>query len=260
VLNDIKKKGLAMKRFLLFLSIYFLLTIGLSGETILVDYKVDFGIISDVGVAHAKLTKDRDKYEIDIKLRATGVAKLLSGDRREEHISRGYIKDGILISNFYHIKKTHGSKKSDTIYRINHKEKRVVKIDKKWKDGKLYKERERILPYYSKDDLLTLYFNLNSYVKDKNSSQDYKFRAVGAEKQMGFVDLHIPNSNELGEYKDLLGEDGDCWYAKAIVHQKIFSSDKGELLLAIGKDGIAKKAVLKDLFLFGDAKAYRIKN
>ncbi len=72
----------------------------------------------------------------------------------------------MLVSDFYHIKKTHGMKVSDIIYRINHNTKRVVKVDKKWKRGKLYKERERVMKYYSKDDLLTLYFNLKSgYIK-----------------------------------------------------------------------------------------------
>jgi len=55
-----------------------------------------------------------------------------------------------------------------------------------------------------------------------------------------------------------VGENDDSWYAKAIVHQDIFSSDKGELLLRIGDDGITQKAVLKDLIFFGDIRAERI--
>jgi len=110
---------------------------------------------------------------------------------------------------------------------------------------------------YSKDDLLTLYFNLDSYIKDKNISKDYRFHAVGAEIQDGFVDIHIPNKKELPEYKKLLGNDG-AWYARAIVNQNIFSSDKGELFLSVGSDGITKKAILKDLIFFGDVRALKI--
>jgi len=248
-----------MKKFFFLIGFYLLLSVSLSAETIKVDYKVDFGIVGEIGIAHAKLTKDSNSYEIDIKLEATGITKFLSGDRKEEHISKGHIVNGLLVSDFYHIKKTHGSKVRDIVYKIDHNQKRVLKIDKKWKNGKLYKEREKVMKYYSKDDLLTLYFNLNRYIKDKNTSRDYKFRAVGAEIQKGYVDIHIPNRDELEEYKDLLGDDRDCWYARAIVHQKIFSSDKGELLLAIRKrDGITKRAVLKDLLLFGDVRAYII--
>jgi len=114
----------------------------LNGETIRVDYKVDFGIVGEIGVAHAKLIKDGDTYEIDIKLEATGITKFLSGDRKEEHISKGHIVNGMLVSDFYHIKKTHGMKVSDIIYRINHNTKRVVKVDKEVEEGvNYYKER-----------------------------------------------------------------------------------------------------------------------
>jgi hypothetical protein len=44
-----------------------------------------------------------------------------------------------------------------------------------------------------------------------------------------------------------------------IIHQKIFASNRGELMLAIGKDGIVEKAVLKDLVMFGDLVAKRIR-
>ncbi len=45
----------------------------------------------------------------------------------------------------------------------------------------------------------------------------------------------------------------------AIIYQKIFESNKGELMLAVGKDGIAQKAVLKDLIMFGDLVSERVK-
>ncbi len=46
------------------------------------------------------------------------------------------------------------------IHKINHNTERLVKIDRKWKKWKIDKEREKVMPYYSKDDLLTLYCNL----------------------------------------------------------------------------------------------------
>ena len=240
------------------LSIWSLLFLNIiNAKVIKVDYKVEFGIVGQIGVAHAKLTRDDNSYEIDIQLKSTGIAKVLSGDRKEEHISKGHIENGVMVSDLYQIIKTHGSKSSNRVYTIDHKNKKVVRTDKKWKRGKLYKERTKVMKSYSKDDLLTLYFNLDSYVKDKTISKDYRFNAVGAEIQDGFVDIHIPKSSEMSEYKELLGDNG-AWYARAIVNQNIFSSDKGELFLSVGKDGITKKAVLKDLIFFGDIRAFRI--
>jgi len=238
--------------------LFFIFTLNIEAKTINVDYKVEFGIMGEIGVAHAKLTKNRRKYEIDIKLETMGMTSILSGDRREHHISKGHIENGILVSDMYQIIKSHGSKASNRLYTIDHKRKRVTRKDQKWKRGKLYKDETKVMKYYSKDDLLTLYFNLDRYIKDKKESEDYHFSAVGAEIQKGFVDIHIPKSSEMEEYRELLGDDG-AWYARAIVHQKIFSSSKGELFLSIGDDGIAKKAVLKDLILFGDIRAFRIK-
>jgi len=246
-----------MKKLLLILiSSLFIFGI-LDAETIEVDYKVEFGIVGEIGIAHAKLTRDDKSYVIDIRLQSTGIAKTLSGNRRERHISKGHIENGIMVSDLYQIIKSSGSKMSDRVYTIDHNKKKVTRVDEKYKNGKIYKKRTKVMDYYSKDDLLTLYFNLNSYIKDKNISKDYSFYAVGAEIQKGVVDIHIPNSSELPEFKEMLGSDGG-WYARAIVNQKIFSSSKGELLLNIGDDGITKKAVLKDLIFFGDIRAFRI--
>ncbi|MCH9740207.1 MAG: hypothetical protein K0U38_05145 [Epsilonproteobacteria bacterium] len=244
-----------MKKLML---ISMLFTIFLEAKTTEVNYKVEFGIIGEIGIANAKLIQNENSYEIDIKLNATGIAKTLSGGREERHISKGHMKDGVMVSDLYQVMKSHGSKVSNKIYTIDHKNRVVTKIEKRWKNGKVTKDKNStIADIYAEDDLLTLYFNLNSYIKDKTLSKDYRFHAVGAEKQDGYVDVHIPTSNELVEFKETLGSDG-AWYAGAIINQDIFSSEKGELLLSVGKDGITEKAVLKDLVFFGDIRAKRL--
>lgn len=234
------------------------MTLFLHAETIKADYKVEFGIMGEIGIANAVLTRDDTYYEIDVKLKATGLAKTLSGGREEHHISKGHIENGMMVADYYQITKSYGSKTSSKLYTINHTDKTVKRSYKRWKNGKLVKEEEDALDFYSKDDLLSLYFNLEQKISDKKESKSYVFTAVGAEKQHGDVEVYIPQSSELEEYKDVLGEEDSGWYAKAIVHQNIFSSDKGELLLKIGEDGITEKAVLKDLILFGDIRAERI--
>ena len=246
-----------MKKILLLLNLLFLFS--LSAETITANYKVEFGIIGQIGVANALLTKDENSYVIDVELKATGLAKTLSGNRKEQHISKGHIKNGVLISDLYQVIKSHGSKTTNKIYRINHETKTVTKEYKHWKNGKLIKNETTTMDYYSKDDLLTLYFNLDKKIIDKREAKSYTFKAVGAEKQKGSVDVVIPTKNSLNEYIEVVGENKDGgWYARAIIHQNIFSSDRGELLLRIGKDGITQKAVLKDLIFFGDIRAIRL--
>ncbi len=230
----------------------------LQADTVKADFKVEFGIIGEIGIANAVLTRDDKYYEINVKLKATGIAKTLSGGRTEHHISTGHIENGVMIADYYRVSKSHGSVMTSKLYSINHKNKTVEKEYKRWKDGRLTSDEKKTLDFYSTDDLLSLYFNLNQKIKDKKSAKAYTFTAVGAEKQDGNVDVSIPNVSKLDEYKGVLGESDDSWYAKAIIHQNIFSSDKGELLLRIGDDGITQKAVLKDLILFGDIRAERI--
>jgi len=235
---------------------FLLFTSFLHAETITADYKVEFGIIGEIGIANAVLTKDESTYEIDVELKATGMAATLSGDRKERHISKGHIENGVMVADYYQITKWYGSKMSTQLYTINHKEKKVESAFKRWKNGKLVKDKTKILDFYAKDDLLTLYFNLDKKISDKTLAKDYTFKAVGAEKQEGEVEVVIPS--ELDEYKEALGESSDSWFARAVIHQDIFSSDKGELLLRVGNDGITQKAVLKDLLFFGDIRAERI--
>jgi len=99
---------------------------------------------------------------------------------------------------------------------------------------------------------------LDSAIQDKIKASKYEFEAVGAERQKGKVTVIIPNKDKIESYKEVLGDDS-TWYATAIIHQKIFSSKEGRLMLGIAKDGITNKAVLKDVIFFGDIRAERIK-
>ena len=246
-----------MNKILILVGAFFFMQPTLYAETIEANYKVEFGFIGEIGVARAKLIKDEISYEINVELEATGLARTLSGKRKEHHISKGHIENGALISDLYQVIKSHGSKMTNKVYYIDHKNKTVIKHYKYWKNGELKDDTNETLDFYSVDDLLSLYFNLDNKIGDKTKSESYTFTAVGAEKQGGSVEVVIPTQSNLEEYVDVLGENDKSWYARAIIHQKIFSSDKGELLLRIGDDGITQKAVLKDLIFFGDIRAER---
>jgi hypothetical protein len=68
----------------------------------------------------------------------------------------------------------------------------------------------------------------------------------------------VPDLKERIVYESDLGK-RSAWYLTAIIHQKIFASERGELILAIDKEGITEKAVLKDVLFFGDVMAERIR-
>jgi len=227
-------------------------------QTINANYEVSYGIFGQIGTAKALLNKDKKKYSIDIHLEATGLAKVLSGGRKERHISKGHIEQGLMVSDLYQIVKSHDDNVVNKEYWTDHKRKKVIYKRQKFNQGKLVSDKRTVLDFYAKDDLLTLYFNLDSAIKEKGKPKTYLFKAVGAEKQKGNVTVIIPKKNDLPEYLEELGDDS-AWYATAIIHQQIFSSQEGKLLLGVAKDGITNQAVLKDVIFFGDIKGVRVK-
>jgi len=247
-----------LKKFSIFI-IYGTLMMCMSyAETIQANYDVSYGIFGKIGTAKALLKKEAKTYTIDIKLEATGLAKLLSRGRMEHHISKGHIRNGVMVSDMYQLIKSHGDVVINKEYKIDHKRKSISKKYTKHKEGKLITTKTNFLNFYAEDDLLTLYFNLDSIIKEKQKPHTYIFKAVGAERQKGKVTVIIPKKNNIKRYTDVLGDDS-IWYATAIIHQKIFSSKEGRLMLGVAKDGITNKAVLKDVIFFGDIRAVRTK-
>jgi len=222
------------------------------------NYDVSYGIFGQIGTANAVLEKTKKSYTIDIHLESTGLAYVLSNGRKERHISKGHMKKGLMVSDLYQVIRSYGETVISKEYYIDHRKKKVRKVYKKYKEGKLVVERNTMLDFYAQDDLLTLYFNLDALVKNKTQASTYHLEAVGAEKQKGKVTLMIPHENEVSWYHEELGKDS-AWYATAVIHQKIFSSKEGRLLLGVDKDGITNQAVLKDVIFFGDIRGVRVK-
>ena len=247
-----------LKQLLMFILSGLILNSLSQAETIRADYNVSYGVFGQIGTAKASLHKTKKNYKIDIHLESTGLAKILSSGRTERHISKGRIVEGRMVSDLYQVKRSYGDRVASKEYYIEHKKRKVRKKYTKYQAGKLVKEKNSYLDYYAKDDLLTLYFNLDGIIKDKHRPDLYHLKAVGAEKQKGKVSLTIPHKEELGTYYEELGSDS-AWYATVIIHQKIFSSREGRLLLSVAKDGIADQALLKDVILFGDIKGIRVK-
>ncbi|RRS32475.1 MAG: hypothetical protein P794_01170 [Epsilonproteobacteria bacterium (ex Lamellibrachia satsuma)] len=247
-----------MKKSFMVIWVLILFSSMVNAKVLNVKYKVSFGVLGEMGIADAHLTTKGNNYTIDIGMKATGLAKVLSQNRKERHLSKGHIVNGMFISDTYKVIKTYGKKYIEKTYYIDHKKKRVRKDYLKKNRGKVTGEGHSVLDFYSKNDLLTLYFNLSKIIKNKSKAGIYKFSAVGAERQNGLVEVKIPTVKDIKKYEKTLGK-GDYWYMTAIIYQKIFSSNKGEVMLAVGKDGIAQKAVLKDLIMFGDLVSKRIK-
>jgi hypothetical protein len=228
----------------------------ITAKTTQINYKAKFGIFGTVGTIKNKLIQNKKTYRIDTIVKLAGLAKMIMGGQTEHYISKGHMEKGKMVSDLYQMisKKKHKTVSKE--YRIDHKHKFVTKRYRKWKDGKLVKEKTEKLKFYAKDDLLTLYFNMDKAITQKGKV--YTIKAVGLEKQKGIVTVTVPTDAKATSYKKDLGKSAD-WYAKALIVQKNFKKKKGDILLSVDKDRFIKKAVIKDVLLYGDAKLIRTK-
>ncbi len=222
------------------------------------DYKATFGIFGTVGTIKNRLIQNNETYEIDTKVTLAGLAKVLMGGQTEHYVSKGHIKDGLMVSDFYQMTSTKRNKKVMKEYRIDHQKKSVTKRVRRWRKEKLVEDQTERLKFYAEDDLLTLYFNLGNAVKQKAKGKTYLFKSVGLEKQNGEVQITLPDDMQAAEYKKDLGKDGKI-YAKALIHQKNFRKKKGDILLSVAQDGFIHRSVIKDILFYGDAKLTRIR-
>lgn len=229
-----------------------LMALSLSAETMVARYVVEYGIFGKMGVAEARLTKENGHYEIVMKAEATGLAKVLSGGRVETYRSTGTILEGRLVPESYSKDIRRSGKRRIKIYRFDHLHRIVNFHEKNFKNGKLVKEKNESLPYYANNDIFSLYFNIMDIVGDCTKPFDRNLHAVGAEKKSGKVRVETVTGRKRNEIKDLLG-DAPC-YLKVTVYQKLFGSKGGELYLALGHDNVVRKAVLKDVIMFGDVR------
>ena len=239
--------------------IFIFCVILLNARNIEADYSVKFGIFGEVAKVHATLTSDRKYYSINATVVSVGnIAKAVTSNLKERHISKGHIERGLLVTDMYQMIKSYGVYTSTTIYSVNHRKKRVTRHYRQWKQGVKIEDIKVTLGYYSKDDMLILFLNLPKYIKEKYKSRHYTFKAVGADRRNGRVDMTVPSQKDLKQMGDLVGKvkEGD-WYSTVVMHRKLYHSKKGELEVKIGKEGMVDKAVLKDLIFFGDVRIIR---
>ena len=224
-------------------------------KEIVAEYKVSFGVFGSVGKGIAFFDANSSRYHIKIYGKTSGLAKVLIGSREEVYESFGKVENGILIPDrFIKITQTTKKKRIKTFI-FNHQKQEITITKVGYKKGVFEFETHDKLPFYVKNDLLSLYFNLPKILqKDKKR---YVLYAVGGDRKDGRVDLFLPEGKKLKSLQKLLKVDG--LYLGVIIHQKIFASKNGELFVVIDEDGIAKKGLLKDVIMYGDIVGTLIK-
>lgn len=226
------------------------------------DYKVSFGFVGKVGEARGAFNVDaQNRYRIAVAAKATGLAGALSHGRVETLQSEGIVQAGVFVPLTYtNIRnRTSRGDRDVVIYRFDHAAKKIFKEKTRYFKNQVRSHKENSFPYYVPDDILSAFFNHVTALKNAKPGARFRFRAVGSGHKDGYIDIEYPEGERLERLQDLLGDGVPGAYLIAQIHQKIFSSEKGELLLHLSRKGVATRAVLKDVAMFGDFRVKLLK-
>jgi len=244
-----------------FLIISFLFPLKLLSLEISAQYEISYGIFKKLGVAEATLQIDEDgNYKSTLIARATGLARILSNGLTEYYSSEGIVENDIFIPKKFirHTQRAHRERK--TIHYFDHQnkiirtstfdQKEVTKFDTSFRPSKEIERshQESTLPYYAKNDILSLFLNLNHVIKEFQPDKRYTLHAIGASRSNGEIFIFYPNLEFEKKHFDSL----ETLNLIVTINRDIFSSEKGELLISINEHGFCSKAVLKNVLFFGD--------
>ena len=254
-----------------FWALFFLLFSSIFAKEIHATYKVSFGIFGQIGEAKATMKVDETgAYTITMLAEAEGLARILSGGRKEWFTSRGIqLPNGMLRPDYYEHKVVRKSQQMkdpfardewvDVIktkikrFIFDHEKKSVQKQQIKSHNEEVLEEPFEPLEYYANNDLLSLFFNFKVLSQDFALTEPTKMYAVGANKEDGRVDVIPPRGNILTDlYEELETNTGHFYIT--YINQEIFSSERGKLFVNLNDEGLCQKALLKDVPLFGDIR------
>ena len=207
--------------------------------------------------AQVQYSAGKSRYSIKVKMRATGIVKMLSGGQVETHTSSGRIKNGEYFAKEYKIEKRFKNIHYLRRYLFDYKRKKITKIATKWENGKKLYENKETLKYFAHNDILTLYHNIVRY-KKKHASGHFAIALAGAEKEGGKLKFFFPSGKKLENERKILSE-VSAGIIKVYMRRTFLSGGKGNLTFAIDKHGIAGKVVLDSVKVLGKVVLKRIR-
>jgi len=228
----------------------FLITIFAYSKTLVATYEAKYGFFGTIATAKGIYERNETSYSIDTISKAEGIAAVFSKHMVQKYSSKGIVKNGKLIPQKYISFRKKGDDTYKRVYVFDHKNKKIIRY--KYKNGKL--EIKETLPYYTPDDVLSLYFNLPYYFKTLGKKEIYTFYALGGRKSDGRVDVTFPKEDELKTLKRVFHNEKGV-YIKGNLYNKVFAGDKGILYLVINPNNwVTLRGMVKNVLKIGDLK------
>jgi len=241
-----------MRRVLLIISFLF---VSIDAELL---YHVNASLLGKIGEVRVTSKQSKHSYSIKLDIKTTGIARRMSGNLLEHHSSKGYIKNGQFYAREYTVSKSYEDMKYLKKYKFDYSKKKIKKTLRKWQNGKLVRDSNSTLDYFSHNDIMTLYHNIRAFEK-KNKAGAYSIWAAGAERVGGKSMFVLPTHEQKSAMLDEMSLDNSMQSIKLFLSRAYFSGSKGNIIFGIDKKGITKRATLNNLKLFGTVSIDRVK-
>lgn len=237
-------------------------------------YDISFSVFGKIGESKVSYEHGSRFYHIHVEGYLTGAAASIGQNRREVHDSYGTIKDGVLIPDLYKKSRHSNNRNEETYYIFDHENSTIGKYrfrEKSYMDTEFDPstmsmiETEKTeknnsvdtLPYYAQNDVLSLFFNIRTLLKEIPRGGQKITHTAGSKNEKGEMLIANPAGEKRLELAELMPENEDR-FITVVIDQDIFSSDKGELYINLDSDYLAEEAMLKDVLLFGDVRGQRV--
>ncbi len=217
-----------------------MLSVAILGSIISADilhYKVKAPLFGTIGEVNVNYTIGSN-YSIDANMRTFGFAKKISGNRIEKYHSEGRVEGNIYKARYFRQNYSYKNKRGFLEYKFDYASQTITKYRKKWKDSKIVENKSRKLDFFTYNDLFSVYHNIVTQLRGKPSGS-YRVQVAGMEKSGGYLTIKIPPVKVQKKEARSLGVKG-VWIFHIITHRKIMKSKNGEIIFAVGDDGVAK--------------------
>jgi len=228
-----------MKKF----TIFMLVTLSLSAQSLV--YKVKAPLFGTIGEVNVNYNCGSTSYNINASMRTFGFAKKMSGNRIESYSSKGRVKKGKYYAKHFIQDFSYKNKKGHLEYIFNYPAKKIYKVRKRWKDGKKTLEYKKPLNYFTYNDLFAIYHNIIHDLKGKPAGW-YQVQVAGLEKHGGYLKIKVPTASAQKREAEDMGVK-NVWIFHIITNKAIMKSKNGEIVFAVGDDGIAKAVRVLDI-------------
>ncbi len=208
-------------------------------------YAIKAPLFGEVGRVNINYFVTSKSFEINANLSTSGFAKKVTGNRRATYTSKGFVSANKYKSKLFFEDTRYKNKHIIHKYTFNYKARKIYKETKAWKNNKLIKNTKRTLPYFTYNDFFTAYHNIVAQLKGKPAGI-YQMQVAGMEKYGGYLKIIIPpKSQQASEAKALKAK--GAWVFHLKTKRKILGSKSGELIFAVGNDGIARAVRVLDV-------------